>query len=514
MDDTREEARGGMNDAQRYRAVLARDRRFDGRFFTAVLTTGIYCRPVCPARAPHRRNVRFFEHAAAAEAAGFRPCRRCRPESAPGTPAWLGTSATVSRGLRLIADGVMDGGGVETLADRLGVGSRHLRRLFLQHVGATPIAVAQTRRLHFARSLLDGTELPMGDVAEAAGFASERRFRAAIRAVFGLSPTGLRAATRGPRATAPPGRVALRLAYREPFDADALLDYLARRAIPGVEEVRDGAYRRTFALGDAAGVLSVRVDRPRSVLVVEMPVAARRHLLDAAERVRRIFDASADPAAIRARLGRDTALRDSVHRRPGLRVPGAWDPFELTIRAILGQQVSVAGATTLAGRLAREFGRPLPGGGATDGPALLFPAPAVLARADVASLGMPSARAAAVREVARRVASGALSLAWGADPDRTRAALADVPGVGPWTAGYVAMRALALPDAFLEDDLGVRRALANGRGVRPKPREALARAEAWRPWRAYAVMHLWACDADAARAAKRRKETDRCASKR
>ncbi len=513
MDDV-QDARTEMTDAQRYRAVLARDPRFDGRFFTGVLTTGIYCRPVCPARAPHRRNVRFFAHAAAAEAEGFRPCRRCRPETAPGTPAWLGTSATVSRGLRLIADGMMDGGGVETLADRLGVGSRHLRRLFLQHVGATPIAVAQTRRLHFARSLLDGTDLPMGDVAAAAGFASERRFRAAVRTVFGVSPTELRAAARGPRGGAAPGCVALRLAYREPFDAAALLDYLGRRAIPGVEEVRDGAYRRTFALGDAAGVLCVRADTSRSVLVVEMPLAARRCLLDAAERVRRIFDANADPAAIAARLGRDPALRASVRRRPGLRVPGAWDPFELTIRAILGQQVSVAGATTLAGRLVRAFGRPLPGADPTAGPALLFPEPAALARADVASIGMPSARAAAIREVARRVASGALPLAWGADPERTRDALAEVPGVGPWTAGYVAMRALALPDAFLPDDLGVRRALADGRGLRPKPREVLARAEPWRPWRAYAVMHLWAGDADGPRPAKREKETKRCASTR
>lgn len=488
-------------DAVRYEAVRSRDRRFDGRFFTAVLTTGIYCRPVCPARTPRRENVRFYEHAAAAEAAGFRPCRRCRPETAPGSPAWLGTSATVSRALRLIADGVVDGGGVDALADRLGVGSRHLRRLFLQHVGATPIAVAQTRRLHFARTLLDGTDLPMGDVAEAAGFASERRFRAAVRATFGLSATELRAAARSPRGRARDGIVALRIPYRDPFDSDALLAYLGRRATPGVEEVRDGAYRRTFRLGDVTGVLSAHVDRERHAIVLELPVAARRHLLEAAERIRRVFDAGADPAQVAARLGRDPLLRASLRRRPGLRVPGTWDPFELVIRAILGQQVSVAGATTLAGRLAAAFGRRVDGADA-DGPRLLFPSAGDLACAPVPRLGMPGTRAAAIREVARRVADGALALHWSADPEAMRTALAEVPGVGPWTAGYVAMRALALPDAFLEGDLGVLRALAGPDGARPKPAQALARAESWRPWRAYAVMHLWAMDAAPPRSRK------------
>ena len=497
-----------MDDALRYEAVQARDPRFDGRFFTAVLTTGIYCRPICPARIPRRENVRFYEHAAAAEAAGFRPCRRCRPEAAPGTPAWLGTSATVSRALRLITDGVMDDGGVDDLAGRLGVGSRHLRRLFLQHVGATPIAVAQTRRLHFARTLLDGTDLAMSDVAAAAGFQSERRFRAAVHATFGFSPTELRAKARGPRGDgAAPGHVALRLPYREPFDAERLLAYLEARAIPGIEEVREGAYRRSFALGDAGGVLTARPDPARRCVIVQMPVAARRHLLDAAERMRRLFDLAADPHAIGARLRRDPLLRASVRARPGLRVPGAWDPFELTIRAILGQQVSVRAATTLAGRLAVAFGQPLPGRTAGDGsgPHLVFPTPDALARADVASIGLPASRAATIREVARRVESGALPLRRGADPERTWSALADVPGIGPWTAGYVAMRALALPDTFLEGDLGVRRALADAQGHRPTPKEALARAEGWRPWRAYAVLHLWAGDPAMSSGAKRGK---------
>lgn len=490
-----------------YEAMRSRDLRFDGRFFTGVRTTGIYCRPVCPARTPKRENVRFFECAAAAEAAGFRPCKRCRPETAPGTPAWLGTSATVARGLRLIAEGALDAAGVDDLAERLGVGSRHLRRLFDEHLGASPLDVALTRRVHFARKLLDETNLPVADVAFAAGFSSVRRFHAVMHRTFREAPTSLRRAVRRGGRPSPEGHVALRLPYREPYAFDALLEYLGGRATPGVEEVRGGVYRRTFRLDEETGVLAVRRDADKSCLVLEAPVAARRRLLEIAERMRRVFDVAADPATIAAHLRRDPALRRSVRAQPGLRVPGAWDPFELAVRAILGQQVSVKGATTLAGRLAQRFGTPVPGADPS-GPHLLFPDAATLADADVASIGMPRARGEAIRELARRVRDELLPLTWGGSAHAAVATLASIPGIGTWTAGYVAMRGLGMPDAFLEGDLGVRRALETGHGRLPTFAETLARAEPWRPWRAYAVMHLW-MSAAAPRAANERQQRKR-----
>jgi AraC family transcriptional regulator of adaptative response / DNA-3-methyladenine glycosylase II len=478
-----------------YEALRTRDARFDGRFFVGVVTTGIYCRPICPARTPRRENVRFFEHAAGAEAAGFRPCRRCRPETAPGTPAWAGTSATVSRALRLIGDGALDRGGVDDLAGRLGVGSRHLRRLFLQHVGATPLAVASTRRLHFARKLLDETTLGMEDVAVAAGFASARRFRTVVRGTFGFAPTELRRRAKRREAPVPEGRLALRLPYRAPYATADVLGYLAARAIPGVEEATRDAYRRTFAFGRDAGVLVVRFDPRANHVVLDVPTAARRHLMEAAERVRRILDLAADPAAVAAHLRKDSRLAPSVRARPGLRVPGAWDPFELAVRAILGQQVSVRAATTLAGRLAARFGTRL-AGAATSGPRVLFPDAASLADADVASIGVPRARAGAIPELARRIADRSLVLDGGVKAEETCAALAAIPGVGEWTASYIAMRALGMPDALPEGDLGVRRALANGDARLPTAREVRARAEQWRPWRAYACLHLWTWNPD------------------
>jgi AraC family transcriptional regulator of adaptative response / DNA-3-methyladenine glycosylase II len=476
-----------------YEALKSRDGRFDGRFFVGVTSTGVYCRPVCPARTPRRENVRFYACAAAAEAAGFRPCRRCRPETAPGTPAWAGTSATVARAMRLIAEGALDSGDVEILADRLGVGARHLRRLFDRHVGASPLAVARTRRIHFARTLLDDTKLSMADVAFAAGFSSVRRFNTVMRETFGRSPTELRRAVRGSERATEEGRLDLKLPFKEPYDWDGLLSYLEARATPGVEQVADGEYRRSFAYDDCRGVLRVRRCPDRPCVILSVPASARRRLMDIAERVRRLFDLGADPLPIAARLGSDPELAPAVQRRPGLRVPGAWDPFELCVRAILGQQVSVRGATTLAGRLAERFGEPIAGVPA-DGPDLLFPDPTALAEADVAAIGMPGKRAAGLRELARRVRDGELVLSWGECHDRTHAALLAVPGIGEWTAKYVAMRALGQPDVFLAGDLGVRRAMANGSGP-PTAAEALARSEKWRPWRAYAVLHLWAKEA-------------------
>jgi AraC family transcriptional regulator of adaptative response / DNA-3-methyladenine glycosylase II len=473
-----------------YRALLARDARFDGRFFTGVVTTGVYCRPVCPARTPKRENVRFFALAAAAEDAGFRPCKRCRPETAAGSLAWLGSSRTVSRALDRIADGALDGDGVDALAARLGVGARQLRRLFAAHLGAPPRAVAQTRRAHFARQLVDETPLPITEIALAAGFSSIRRFNTAFRETFGTSPRDVR---RGSGARPGPGAasIELRLAFRPPLDWPALLAFLERRSIAAVEEVAGGAYRRTFEIDGVRGAVEVAPLPGEHALALRAPTAAARALLPVVRRARRLFDLDCDPREIRHGLGRDALLARALGARDGLRVPGAWDGFEIAVRAVLGQQISVAGARTLAGRIAERYGEPLDGGG---GLRRLFPRPEALVSANLARVGMPETRAETIRALARAITGGRLDLEAGAvDPDATRARLEAIPGIGPWTAQYVAMRALQDPDAFLAGDLGVRRALARG-GTLPGEREVLRRAEAWRPWRAYAVMALWCAD--------------------
>jgi AraC family transcriptional regulator of adaptative response / DNA-3-methyladenine glycosylase II len=445
-----------LDDDLCFRATRSRDPRFDGRFFTAVITTGIYCRPICPAKAARRENLRFFAYAAAAERAGFRPCMRCRPEVAPWTPAWNGTSATVTRALRLIGEGALDDGDVDALAARLGVTSRQVRRLFDEQVGAPPVAVAQARRVHFARTLLVETSLPISDVAFAAGFSSLRRFNTAMRSAYHVAPRAMR------RGRASDDAITLRLPYRPPFDWRGLLEFLGRRAIPGVELVSLDEYRRTIAVGDVAGVLRVRDDR--GALAVSLPRAFTRHLKTIVDRVRRMFDLFADPHAIRTHLERDAALRPLIERWPGTRVPGAWDPFELAVRAIVGQQVSVAGATTIVGRIAARYGSRIDTG--DERLSIIFPDAPRLANARVG--GMPRARAATIRDVAR--AAGALD---------------GIRGVGPWTLNYVAMRS-GDPDAFPHGDLALRKAAG---GV--ADRELLRRAEAWRPWRAYAALLLW-----------------------
>jgi AraC family transcriptional regulator of adaptative response / DNA-3-methyladenine glycosylase II len=479
-----------------YQAFVARDRRFDGRFVTAVVTTGVYCRPGCPAPMPRARNVRFYTCAAAAEEAGFRPCLRCRPETAPGAPAWSGTSATVSRALRLIETGALDLDGVEALADRLGVGDRHLRRLFHEHLGASPIAVAHTRRVHFARRLIDETDLAMGEIALASGFASIRRFNHAIRDTFRRAPRELRRGTRARTETGaelePAGALTLRLPYREPFDWSALLGYLGPRAIPGVESVADGAWSRTILNGGAPGSIEVRRLDERQ-LELRVRLAAPRDLIRIVSRVSRIFDLGADARAIAIHLRRDPRLAGAVEARRGIRVPGAWDPFELAVRAILGQQVSVRAATTLAGRIARTFGTPL-AGPAPPGLTHCFPLPAELASAPLERVGLTRARADTVRSLAGAVRDGTLDFERLGALDTAIETLCRLPGIGPWTAQYIAMRALGEPDALPAGDLGVRRALAV-RGRMPTLREVEARAEAWRPWRAYAVMALWRHDA-------------------
>lgn len=468
-----------------YRAMLARDARFDGRFFIAVRTTGIYCRPVCPVRPPKLENVTFVSCAAAAEAAGYRPCMRCRPETAPGTPAWMGSSAVVARALRLIDDDALDGDDVEAFAGRLGIGGRQLRRLFARHLGASPGEVARVRRVHFARALIDETDLSMTQVALSAGFRSIRQFNHAVQATFRASPTALR---RRRTREAAGGALVVRLPYRAPYDWDAMLGFLGPRAVPGVERVTDGVYERVIALGEDTGTVAIARGTDDRHLQMRVRLPGTAGLIRVVDRARRLFDLAADPHEIARHLRRSPRLRPLVAARPGLRVPGAWEPFELAVRAVLGQQVTVRGATTLAGRLVAAFGRSVDTGVA--GLTHLFPTPAALADADVERIGMPRARAETIRGLARAVDDGSLVLDATGGLEATVERLVAVPGIGPWTASYVAMRALGEPDAFPAGDLGVRKALGNGAGPL---RESAVRtiAEAWRPWRAYALLHLW-----------------------
>lgn len=477
-----------MNDARCYRALLSRDRRFDGRFFVAVRTTGIYCRPICPSPPPRQRNVEFYACAAAAESAGFRACRRCRPEAAPGTPAWVGSAAVVSRAMRLIADGALDDADGAAFAARLGVSDRHLRRLFETHLGASPGAVARASRVHFARRLLDVTDDRITSIAHVAGFRSVRQFNHAMLAAFGEPPRALRAHRL--RADRPNGDAGLcvRLAYRPPLDWPALTAFLAARATPGVEVVTDGEYRRTVRAGDDVGTVTLRPRPATSVAELRVDLPQLHGLPQIVARARRLFDLDADPTRIGRELARSPVLAPRVRRRPGLRIPGAWDGFEVAVRAILGQQVTVRGATTLAGRLAARYGAPCE----TADPALtrLFPTPAALADADLESIGLTRARAGALRGLAVAVVARQVDLDGAGGSDLLRAQLVALPGVGPWTAEYVAMRACAETDAFPGGDLVLRRALDTGDGA-PNERALTAVAEAWRPWRAYAAMYLW-----------------------
>ena len=464
------------------RARLSRDARFDGKFFIGVLTTGVYCRSICPARTCQEKNVRYFPSAAAAAAAGFRPCLRCRPECSPGTPAWLGTPNTVSRALRLISESGLEDGGVEVLAERLGVGSRHLRRLFLRHLGATPLAVAQTRRLHFAKKLIDETRLPMSQVALASGFGCVRRFNAGIRKVYKRTPTQIRCLARQ-TSPQPENQYFFRLGYRAPYDWEVMLKFLAARATPGVEDVDLNSYRRSISVNGSHGNFEVSLDEANVGVAVQVQFGDPRALFFIVERIRTIFDLNADWAAIVRGLRSDPVLAPRIASHPGLRVPGCWNGFELAVRAILGQQITVKGATALAGRIVRAFGQPF---AAANNLTHLFPLPEVLADADLASVGMPEARAETIRALARGVCEGRISFDGVADSDAFLKRLCEIPGIGKWTAQYVAMRALGEPDAFPSGDLGLLRALdleSSG--------ELERRAEAWRPWRAYAAMYLW-----------------------
>jgi len=530
-----------------YRAVVARDPRFDGRFFTGVTSTGIYCRPICPARTPARHNMRFFPHAGAAEAAGFRVCRRCRPEASPGSPDWNARADLAARAVRLIADGYADEHGISGLARRLAVTERHLRRLLLAEFGTTPIALARTTRLQTARRLLAETDMPVTEIAFASGFASVRQFNASFREAYGRPPTALRARAprprqrpaHGTRPGVPPaagvrvldgqgrdgqGRdgegpdeqdtaglgphrdtaggtwLTLRLACREPFDGRSLLRFLAARAIAGVEEVAHGRYARTVRVPGGSGVVEL-VPPPAAgggdgrgaaagwangaQVLLRVRLTGLRGIGQVVSRCRQLFDLDADPQAITAALAADPALAPLVAARPGLRVPGAYDGFELAVRAVIGQQVSVPAASTLTGRLAARHGTRLAGAAGPAGPlSVLFPRPADLADTDLAGLGLTTARQATLRALAAACVAGRLNLDPGTDPEETAARLEELPGVGPWTVAYILMRT-GDPDAFPGSDLGLRRAMER-LGIEP------GRAGRWRPWRAYAALHLWA----------------------
>jgi AraC family transcriptional regulator of adaptative response / DNA-3-methyladenine glycosylase II len=470
-----------------YRALQARDPRFDGWFYVGVVTTGIYCRPSCPARPPKRANVRFLPSAAAAHAAGFRACKRCRPDATPGSPEWNARGDVAARAMRLIHDGVVDRHGVGELARRLGYSERQLNRLLVAEVGAGPLALARAQRAQTARVLLETTDVPVADVAFAAGFTSVRQFNDTIREVFALTPTALRADGRKRGRLEAPGTIALRLPYRAPLAAPELFRFLTARAVPGVEAGDGESFRRTLTLPYGSGIVGLRPADGHIRCTLRLDDL--RDLGAAVERCRRLLDLDADPAAVDEQLGADELLAASVAARPGLRSPGHVDAAELAVRAVVGQQVSVAGARTVTGRLVRRFGEPL--AAPVDGLTHRFPTSDALADADSELLSMPGARARSLAGLARALAGGDLSLDAGADRADVALRLAKLGGIGPWTIAYIQLRGLGDPDVFMPTDLGIRRALER-LAVAGDPRDIEALANRWKPWRSYALHHLWA----------------------
>ncbi|TXL63304.1 DNA-3-methyladenine glycosylase 2 family protein [Aeromicrobium terrae] len=462
-----------------YRAVRSRDARFDGVFYTGVRTTGIYCRPSCPARTPHQHNVEFFPSAAAAQEAGFRACRRCRPDTTPGSPEWNLRADAVARAMRLIGDGLVEREGVDGLASRLGFSTRHVNRMLTAELGAGPLALARSRRSQAARVLIETTDMAMADIAFAAGFASIRQFNDSIRTVYGLTPTEMR----GRRGGKTSGRLAIRLAVRRPFDPDGLLTFLGDRAIAGVEHVEGRVYARILRLPNGLGAVRLTLHDDR--VEAELELADLRDTAVAVERCRRLLDLDADPVAIGDVLAADPLLAPSVAEVPGIRLPGQVDGFEVVVRAIVGQQVSVAGARTILGRFAAAYGTPATFDLAAEhGLTHAFATAEAMADADDTALSMPRSRAQALIGVARSVAAGELDLEPGADRDATHKALLGHRGIGPWTADYVVMRAFGHPDVMLETDLIIKRML-DRYGV------DAARTATWQPWRSYAALHLW-----------------------
>jgi AraC family transcriptional regulator, regulatory protein of adaptative response / DNA-3-methyladenine glycosylase II len=469
-----------------WEAVFAGDRRFDGWVYCAVTSTGVYCRPSCPARTPKRKNVRFYATAAAAQAAGFRACKRCRPDASPGSPEWDRRADVVGRAMRLIADGVVDREGVRGLARRLDYSERQVHRQLKAVAGAGPLELARAQRAQTARTLLETTDLPVTRVAFAAGFSSIRQFNATLREILAMAPTELRRRTARERRAGDAAAISLRLPYRTPLDASWLLEFLALRAVPGVEAVAGGAYRRSLRLAHGSGVVELRPG-PEHVQA-RFWLSSPRDLASAMQRCRTLLDLDSDPHAVAAVLEHDALLGPLARANPGRRVVAHADAAELAIRAVLGQQISVRAAATLAARLVAEHGERLPSplGSVTH----CFPSAQALAAIDPATLAMPRSRALTVHALAAALADGSLALDDGAERERARRELARIPGIGPWTVEYVAMRALRDPDAFPAGDLGVRHALERlGRGGGPRTARALS--ERWRPYRAYALQHLW-----------------------
>lgn len=471
-----------------HQALQARDARFDGRFYVGVSSTGIYCRPVCPARTPRAANCDFFPHAAAAERAGYRPCLRCRPELAPGLAPMDAPDRLARQACARIEAGALDEQGLDVLATELGVSERHLRRVVEDATGATPVELAQTRRLLLAKQLLSDTALPMAVVAQSAGFGSLRRFNHLFQARYGLAPGALRKSSAPAEDDGADG-ITLRLGYRPPLAWPALLDFLTGRGAAGVEAAQDGRYLRTVRLGAQRGWIVAEPDAKsvRPQLRVTLSASLLPVLSPVLQRLRRLFDLDANPTVIEAQLGADPRLAPLIAATRGLRVPGAFDGFELALRAVLGQQVTVKAATTIFGRFAQAFGEPA----STPFAALRYYAPtaekvAAASRQQVIDLGLTTRRAETVQALALAIASGELRLEPGVDPEATLAAMQELPGIGPWTAHYVAMRALGWPDAFPDGDLGLLKAIAA-----PNHRVLREAAEAWRPWRSYAAIHFW-----------------------
>jgi AraC family transcriptional regulator, regulatory protein of adaptative response / DNA-3-methyladenine glycosylase II len=474
-----------------YRAVKSRDRRFDGVFYGGVLSTGIYCRPSCPAVTPLRKNLTFHRTAAAAQAAGFRACKRCLPDATPGSPEWDVSADVAGRAMRLISDGLVEREGVDGLARRVGYTTRHLNRLLTGELGAGPLALARAKRAQTARTLVETTAMSFTDVAFAAGFSSLRQFNDTFREVYAATPTQLRGGRRGGAGS---GVLDLRLAVRAPFAADELMRFLAIRAVPGVERGGDDWYERTLSLPHGPGRVrlampSTTTPKDAQFVSCRLEVADLRDVAAAVERCRRMLDADCDPVAVDDALLEDPMLSALVRARPGLRVPGHVDGHEIAVRAVIGQQISVAGAASIAARLTRTYGeqlRPSPSCGELTH---LFPRADVLADVDPAQLPMPRARGRALNALCTALAGGDVALDRSADRADVRRLLLALPGIGPWTADYIAMRALGDPDVFLPTDVGVRHALTR-LGQDPKAADALAHR--WRPWRSYALMHLWA----------------------
>jgi AraC family transcriptional regulator of adaptative response / DNA-3-methyladenine glycosylase II len=478
----------GGSDQALYDALAARDARFDGLFFVGVTSTGIYCRPVCTAKTPKRANCRFFENAAAAEKASFRPCLRCRPELAPGRAPIDGAQRIATRIADRIGEGLLDeGGGLERVAKEFHFSARQIRRIVRNELGVSPIELVQTRRLLLAKQLLTETTLPVIEIAYASGFASLRRFNDAFVKRYGMPPTRLRAKAVSEAGTPSPGTITLRLSYRPPYDWSGMLAFLEARALSGVEWIGDGAYHRTVELGGRSGWIRVRHSPAHNALLVDLAQHLTPVLPALLGRLRDVFDLNARPDVITAHLAQDPLLRDTVLANPGLRTPGSFDGFELAMRAILGQQITVKAATTLAGRIVHAMGAPI----ATPYPQLthLAPTAARVGAADVAEiahLGVVGKRSECLVHVAGLIADGTLTLHPGGDPEDSARALVAIPGIGPWTAQYIALRALRWPDAFPKEDVVLRNRLG---GITAA--QAEARADVWRPWRSYATLHLW-----------------------